>query len=311
MILEITEDGTHIYRDHETFVIKTLEKKRIIPAKKIESINITSNATISTAAIKLCLQNQINLVISDKSGKPEGRFWFSTLGKNSEIRREQYLNYDTELGLIISNKIVKLKVAKQYSLAYEIWKNRKESREEISIYLNRIKEIYNKLKHKIFNKGSLLGMEGAAANAYFSILRFAIPEKFEFRSRSQIAKDPINASLNYLYGMCYREIEATIITTGLDPNSGFYHASQYGKPVLSFDLIEIFRADIDRLLLYLISKKRIKSKLFIKEESGLVILSKEARKIMIEEYYTKLAKHIKYETFKLCFWIISELYGQR
>ncbi len=251
MILEITEDGSYIYRDHDTLLIKTKDRKIVIPAKKIDSINITSNAKISTSAIRLCLQNEINLVISNRNGYPEGRLWSSTLGKNAEIRRKQYINYDTDIGLKISNKIVKLKLEGEYRLAYNIWKNRRELRSKIELYLKRLNNLLNKLKYNKYNKSTLLGIEGSAANSYFSILKLAIPKKFGFEQRDQIAKDPINASLNYLYGMCYREIESCIIISGLDPNYGFYHASQYGKPVLSFDLIEVFRSELDRLLLYL------------------------------------------------------------
>ncbi len=312
MILEVIDDGAFIGRDHETFVIRTKEKKLIVPAKKLDSINISSNATISTAAIRLCLKDQINLVISNKSGRPEGRIWYSIFGKNSETKRRQYINANTSLGIKISQEIVRIKVKKQYLVAYAIWKNRVDKRKEIYQYLKILKSIIYKLNTiDNINKPMLLGLEGAAANAYFSIFKIAIPARFDFKGRNQFAKDPINSILNYLYGICYREIESGIIITGLDPNSGFYHSDQYGKPVLSFDLIEVFRPEIDKLLLYLIAKKKIKQTWFIKEESGLLILNKDARKTLINEYYLKLGKHIKSETFKLCFWIIGELNEQK
>ncbi len=308
MILEIIDDGAYITRDHESFLIKTKDKKLTIPAKKIDSINIIANAAVSTSMIRLCLENEINLVISKRNGYPEGRFWYPTLGKNSTIRRKQYLNVDTYFGVKVSNELVRLKIKGQYKIAYQIWKNRKNKRNNINRYLKVLKSTIKTLKeNQLIKKDKLLGIEGAAASAYFNIFKVAIPKKLEFLHRDQIAKDPINVVLNYLYGICYREIESSIIITGLDPNSGFYHKDRYGEPTLTFDLIEVFRPLIDNLVLYMISKNIIKEKWFDRDYE-IISLTNEARKTLIDQYYKKLHKQIKKNSIKLCYQIINDLY---
>ncbi len=49
--------------------------------------------------------------------------------------------------------------------------------------------------------------------------------------------------------MLYTVVEAAIFSVGLDPYLGIWHADQYNKPTLSYDLIEPFRPWMDALLI--------------------------------------------------------------
>lgn len=75
----------------------------------------------------------------------------------------------------------------------------------------------------------------------------------EFRNpttrRQHPAADAFNAALNYAYGMLYTTVETALFAAGLDPYLGIFHADQYDKPTLSYDLIEPFRPWADRLVL--------------------------------------------------------------
>src|SRR5204862_398077 len=64
------------------------------------------------------------------------------------------------------------------------------------------------------------------------------------------ATDPLNAALNYGYGILYAQVERALLLAGLDPYAGFLHADRPGKPSLVLDLIEEFRqAVVDRTLI--------------------------------------------------------------
>jgi|GEM_PF-5356224 CRISPR-associated protein Cas1 len=56
---------------------------------KVESIIISNKAMISTQAISLALENNIDLVFLDRYGFPIGRVWFSKMGSTALIRRKQ------------------------------------------------------------------------------------------------------------------------------------------------------------------------------------------------------------------------------
>lgn len=309
MILEITEYGAYISRNHDSFVVKIRDRKKEFPAKKIDAINITANSVISTSAIRLCLENNIQLVISNISGFPEGRFWFSTSGKNSELRRRQYLAKDNKIGLNLTRYIIKEKIIEQRKLLYDLWRNRKNDR---SLLKDAIKKLDYYIEHldedgKKMDKPSLLGIEGDAAKHYFEAISYILLDKYKFKRRSRKpAEDQFNAILNYSYGICYKEVESAIIISGLDPNAGICHQDQYGKPTLSYDVIELFRSRVDRLVLYLFAKKKVNDKWFESVEDG-YFLNRIGRQIIIKEYYSRLNKNIKNDAYQFCRQIIKNL----
>ena len=106
MILEISEHGSTLKRNHDCFLVQTPSDKIEIPAEKIDAIMITANALVSTQAVALCLEKSIQLVLANWSGKPFGRFWMSTPGRATEVRRKQYLHQESSLGFELSKEIV-------------------------------------------------------------------------------------------------------------------------------------------------------------------------------------------------------------
>jgi CRISPR-associated protein Cas1 len=50
--------------------------------------------------------------------------------------------------------------------------------------------------------------------------------------------------LGFLYGLVHREVEAAIISVGLDPAFGFYHQPRSSAGPLGLDLMEQFRVPL-------------------------------------------------------------------
>ena len=153
-----------------------------------------------------------------------------------------------------------------------------------------------------------MGIEGFAASEYFSAISSVLPKKYAFKQRSrQPAEDKFNAVLNYVYGITYSSVEKVVILSGLDPNAGIYHADSYGKPTLVFDLIELFRAKVDRIAIKLFTKKYVKDSRFTSlEEAPLgVFLSKEGRKAVITAYMQDACDAVEKESWLYCRKIMS------
>ena len=92
----------------------------------------------------------------------------------------------------------------------------------------------------------LLGLEGAAAAAYFSGFAplFAPGLLFKQRQRRP-APDPVNAMLSLGYTLIQHEVVIGIKSVGLDPMLGFMHRPSYRRDSLACDLLEPFRPQID------------------------------------------------------------------
>lgn len=304
MIIEITQNGSSLRRNHESFLISTKETSDEIPAEKVDAIIISANSSITSQAIKLCIERQIQLVFTDYGGKPFGRIWTSTYGNNVAIRRLQYLNQESNIANKHSLKISVLKIKKQLNFLKFLINNRNEQSHEINKILEEMSYTLKKIKSIIperLDKASLRGMEGYSAQLYFSALSSLLPEKWKFKYRSQHpALDPFNAALNYLYGIGYTTVEKIILLSGLDPNAGLFHSDSYSKPTLSFDLIEIIRPDLDSIIFPLFSKRIAKESWFeIQESPHSVFLSKECR-FKIIELFRKHQKDMEKEIWEFC-----------
>jgi CRISPR-associated endonuclease Cas1 len=142
-----------------------------------------------------------------------------------------------------------------------------ENREKIISKLEgRILEIRN--PRNSFSVPKLLGIEGPSARDYFGAWRGLplnwkglrgrpIPEdwkefstrKMGWRKRSRVARHPINAMLNWGYGILANQIRSEVISAGLDPSIGILHGNSENPFPLVYDLMEPSRPEVDRAIL--------------------------------------------------------------
>ena len=93
----------------------------------------------------------------------------------------------------------------------------------------------------------LLGLEGTAGRVYWSRIA-AMVDGFEGRVH-EASSSPVNAALNFGYGILYSHVWGAVMNAGLEPFAGFIHTDRSGKPSLVLDLVEEFRQPlVDRPL---------------------------------------------------------------
>jgi len=97
----------------------------------------------------------------------------------------------------------------------------------------------------------LMGSEGIGAKAYWAGVKALLEGRCVFEGRKgRGAVDPVNALLNYGYGILASRAWAALLHAGLDPFAGMLHADRSGKPSLALDLMEELRAPaVDRAVL--------------------------------------------------------------
>ena len=127
--------------------------------------------------------------------------------------------------------------------------------------------------------------------AYFGALK-----KYETatkRSR-QPAEDPLNALLNYGYGMLYGEVESAVLTAGLDPQVGVLHREEYNRPVFVYDAIEPYRPWVDRMVAELAIGGEIKQAWFSSGKKG-VWLTGPGKKVFIPAWYNVMLSTTRFQ----------------
>ncbi|GMQ57326.1 CRISPR-associated endonuclease Cas1 [Vallitalea sediminicola] len=302
MKLIINTPGTYISKVGECFQIKNDNGKHQISAKKVEQILISTAAALTTDVLELAVENNIDVVFLKNTGKPYGRVWHSKLGSVSTIRRKQLKLNEVTLGVELVKEWLGTKIEDQMEHLTKLSLNRGQNTREfvkdaIDILIEQKKKISRvDTKHGIDKvRGTLQGYEGYASKVYFDALSKLIPDKYTFDGRSRNpAKDYFNCMLNYGYGILYSSVEKSCIIAGLDPYIGLMHVDNYNRKAFTFDLIEIYRGIMDKVVFRLFSTKKIKDEHFDNIEGG-YYLNKEGKQLLIGEYNKLMEKKIKYK----------------
>lgn len=77
MQLVINKDGASLNVKEGMFIVKADEEIRTFSIDKVESVLITRNVSLSSAAIRLAVENDIEIIFIDRSGSPYARVWSS------------------------------------------------------------------------------------------------------------------------------------------------------------------------------------------------------------------------------------------
>lgn len=146
---------------------------------------------------------------------------------------------------------------------------------------------------------ALMLMEARAAKAYFAAWR-AVPLRWTGTNRRPIpegwwrldgrvsslsgtnrhATHPVNALLNYAYGVLEGHVRIAIAARGLDSTLGIFHANHPGRIALVYDLMEPLRPAVDRAVLGLLMNETLHPTDFPMQADGVVRVHPElARRV--------------------------------
>ncbi|HBY57410.1 MAG TPA: CRISPR-associated endonuclease Cas1 [Candidatus Atribacteria bacterium] len=298
MQLVINSRGSYLRKKNNCFLIKNEDKVFEVSVKKIDSILITTSAYLSTDAVKFAVDNNIDIIFLDYYGNPYGRVWHSKLGSTTLIRRKQLESSTGETGLNLAKEWIICKIENNIDFLKSLANSRPNKEKVINecvVSLEKKIFMLRKMKGSLEEKrNSIMAIEGMAGKEYFEALSHIIPERFKFNGRSRNpAKDEFNCLLNYGYGVLYSMVEKGCILAGLDPYLGFIHTDNYNKKSLVFDLIEIFRILVDKTVVYLFSKRKVKKEYFDQIKNGLS-LNQEGKAVLINALQETLEKKVRY-----------------
>ncbi len=148
---------------------------------------------------------------------------------------------------------------------------------------------------------SLLGVEGAAARAYFaafsSMLRADVGDfAFEGRNRRP-PRDPVNALLSFAYSLLIRDVTVALVVAGLDPYVGVYHRPGFARPALALDLMEEFRPLIaDSTVVRAINNGEVRRGDFIVSRTS-ATLTQTGRRKFIASYERRIRDELQHPVY--------------
>lgn len=300
MELVLNTFGTSLSRDNEGFVITYQEGRQRIPPIGISSIQISRGAQITSDAVLLAIEREIEVVFTDKAGNPMGRIWSPRYGSISTIRKGQ-VNFSFSHDAVSWIKdIVKRKIENQQAMLLMMLSDDVILKPVINKAVNKLEDHCRKISALNGDivadiAATLRGWEGQSAKIYFEALNLYIPEHLRFQNRSQHpAADPVNALLNYGYGLLYGKIEGALIKSGIDPYVGIMHRDNYNRPVLVYDVIELYRIWIDYVVYTLAAQNVITDEYYSISPDGSCWLEALGRRVLIQSVNDYLDDTIDY-----------------
>lgn len=287
MELVLNTFGVSLNRDGEGFVITTADGRQRIPAVGITSIQLSRGAQITSDAVMLAIEREIEVLFMDKTGKPMGRIWSPRYGSISTIRKGQINFVYTKDAVEWIKGVIDKKMENQQALMMMLCRS-DGANVDVDKNISRIEDYRTKvraLKGDIVNDlaPSLRGWEGRAARIYFSTINAFLPEELRFTERTQHpAMDVTNAFLNYGYGVLYGRIEGALIKAGIDPYVGVLHRDDYNRPVLVFDIIEIYRIWVDYVVYTLLAQGVVTDEFYSVRDDKSYWLEPLGRRVLIQ-----------------------------
>lgn len=289
--LYVVTDGMYLSLDNEN-VLLNMGKETVqrFPLVNIQNIICFSFKGASPALMGECAKRGIGLSFFSPFGKFLARVNGISSG-NVLLRKVQYRYSDNvEQSCLVARNFISGKIFNAHSIINRVIRDH-----AMSVDVDKLKEASKelmrctRLARNCSELGELRGIEGHAAQVYFSVFEQCILQNkdtfcFKFRNKRP-PQDPVNAMLSFLYVILAHDCSAALEGVGLDSYVGFMHRDRPGRTSLGLDLMEELRhVLVDRCVLYLINNRMINEKCFEYAENEACLLNENGRKIVLSEW---------------------------
>lgn len=286
--LYVLKEDSYLRLDGENVVVQQGEAVAArFPLHTLESILCFSYPGASPQLMGACAQRGVQLSFYS----PRGRYLASAAGEsggNVHLRKRQYrVSDDEQASCLIARNLL---VGKLYNSRGVIERALRDHPQRVDV--PRLRAASATLADLLLAIGqqsdldALRGLEGQAAQCYFSVLDELIlqgREVFAFTERSRRPpRDPVNALLSFAYALLARDCAAALYGVGLDPYVGFLHRDRPGRASLALDLMEEQRSvRADRFVISLINNRVMQPKHFTRQENDSCLIEDEGRKAFL------------------------------
>src|SRR5262245_33004704 len=120
MQLVINTFGARLRRQGDRFLVRAGERELAVSAHKVQSILIATGISLSSDALQLAAEHNVDVVFLDRTGQPYGRVWQHRMGSTAAIRRRQIEVADAPEGLELVRGWVEAKLRNQVEFLDEL-----------------------------------------------------------------------------------------------------------------------------------------------------------------------------------------------
>lgn len=315
MQLYLDSFGAHLSVRNGMFAVRTKNgSERRFAVRTVGAILLTKGTAMTADAVFLAAENNIAVLLIDANTHfPLAQLSSIRSGSIARIRKNQALFARSAAGHAWAARQVAAKIAGQRALLGRLCET--AAPEGFADFVRVATLVLTPLQLGLEKwtppahwdadareaaAGQLRGQEGTAARVYFQqVGRYVAGRLYEpFPGRQpRPAQDPLNALLNYLYGMLYTTVHLALLKSGIDPFMGVLHADRYGDaPTLVFDAIEPWRPLADEVALSMAAAGEVLPEWFLpdQEERGLW-LSPEGKGAVIGAMLRRLEEASLYQ----------------
>lgn len=292
--LHLTTPGARAsIRSGRLRIHKASEEIGSVPIERVLALIVHGNVDVSSGLLRELLWRQLPVVWCTGAGRVVGWATSAASPNGGPRSRQHVVSAAGHLGL--AREFVAAKIGNQATMlrrlgtAPDVARSLRELQRRAVLATTLV---------------DLFGIEGDAAARYFAnfetMLTNAVVggERINFPGRTRRpATDPINAALNYCYGLLLVDVIRAVAACGLDPHAGFLHSSGRNKPALALDLCEEFRAPIaDSVVIGAFNNGELKAHSF-SNAAGSCRLRDQGRSALVAAYERRVTTQFRHPLF--------------
>jgi len=288
--LYVDTPGAVIRREHRHLVVdkhtdEGTERLRSVPLPEVDTLALVGRVHCTSAAVRLCLQEGIQVVLLSRYGKVKGRL-HGTHPAQVDVRLGQYAaQQEPARRAHVARRFVG---AKLHNMRRRVRRAGRRRSEDVLVDAARRLQKSGRRLAAADRLDTIVGVEGIATKAYFSAWPALITRSesiFQFTRRTRRPpQSAVDALLGFTYSLLENDVHAGCILAGLDPHLGLLHRPQSHAPTTVLDLMESFRPVVaDSVVLSLLNREAIAPEDFEKRDGG-IFLTKSGRAAVYRAY---------------------------
>lgn len=239
--LYVALQGSRVRTAEGRLIVETADEERVLDVATghIKRLVCFGSVGVSAGVRSWAMSTNVDVVFASRRGSYLGSLVAGASSARAGRVRAQVAIQGTTEALAVARAIVEAKVRKQIVVLQRF--GRRGCIEEIRGAISSMENALRLLPDAT-STDEAMGLEGAAAAAYFPALGSLMPDDLSFDHRTRRPPlDITNAALSLGYTILLGECVTALYAAGLDPAFGVLHSDHEDRPSLALDLLEELR----------------------------------------------------------------------